>query len=69
MRAMDAPARMTPEERGERFEREGETHMNGNGGNDQVARERRRVSGEAGEGAEKEAPGQAGPQVNRPRSC
>ncbi len=42
--------------------------MNGNGGNDQVARERRRVSGEAG-GAETEAPGHAGPEVNRPRSC
>ena len=32
-------------------------------------RERRRVSGEAGEGAETEAPGHAGPQVNRLRSC
>ncbi len=43
--------------------------MNGNGGNDQDARERRRVSGEAGEGVETEAPGHAGPQVYHLRSC
>ncbi len=60
MRAMDAPARMTPEDRGERFEHEGETHMNGNVGNVLGVREHRRVS---------DAAGRAGPQVNRPRSC
>ncbi len=30
---MRAPVRMTPEARGEGFEREGEGHMNGNGCN------------------------------------
>ncbi len=35
MQAMRAPARMTPEDRGEMLEREGETHMNGNGCNRQ----------------------------------
>ena len=33
MRAMDAPVRMTSEERGEGFEREGEIHMNENSRN------------------------------------
>ena len=39
---MGAPVRMTPEDRGEGFEREGERHMNGKVGNDPGARERRR---------------------------
>ena len=75
---MRAPTRMTPEARGEGFEREGETHMNGNEGNDPGARERRSASGEAPpgereEGAETEAPGRAGPQGrphrNHMRNC
>ena len=73
MRAMRAPARMTPEARGEGFEREGETHMSGNVGNNPGARERCRVSGgaplgETEEGAETEALGRMELQVNRLRS-
>ena len=41
MQAMDAPARMTPEDRCERLEREGETQMNENGGNRPGVRVRR----------------------------
>ena len=47
---MGAPARMMQEDRGDKFEREGETHMNGNVRNVLGARERRRVRGEAEEG-------------------
>ena len=59
------PARRRGIDRGEGFEREGERHMNGKGEDYPGARERRRVSGGAGEGA---VP-QGRPHRNHMRSC